>query len=136
MSAFRMVSSILLQCFLQTGFKTWEEICEYLVRARLYPTGRHWVDNLIIPTLLAHQLLRSERGVGLYSSSASSVYYHTFSSLDTTTMQGTSRGTASNFQCSCLPRPRTTFSPVHLSADTRQAAGTLSLPISSGGRRQ
>ena len=25
------------------------------------PTGRHWVDNLITPTLLAHQFLRSER---------------------------------------------------------------------------
>ena len=33
--AFRMVSSILLQSFLQTGFKTWEDICEYLETARL-----------------------------------------------------------------------------------------------------
>ena len=41
-------------------------------------------------------------------------------------MQGTSRGTASRYQCSCLLKPRTTFSPVHLSAGTRQAAGTLS----------
>ena len=69
--AFRMVSSILRQSFLQTDFKTWEEICEYLERARLYPTGRHCVDNLITPTLLAHQLLRSERdGGGLASTSA------------------------------------------------------------------
>ena len=33
--------------------------------------GRQWVDNLITPTLLAHQLIRSERereGVGFYSS--------------------------------------------------------------------
>ena len=59
--AFRMVSSILLQSFLKIGFKTWEEICEYPERARLYPTGRHWVGNLITPTLLAHQLIRSER---------------------------------------------------------------------------
>lgn len=62
--AFRMVSSILLQSFLQTGFKTWEEICKYLEKARLHPIGRHWVDNLITPTLLAHQLLRSEREGG------------------------------------------------------------------------
>ena len=93
---FRMVSSILRQSFLQTGFETPEEICEYLERAQLHPTGRHWVDNLITPTLVAHQLIRSERerGVGFYNSSASSGYYLTFSSLDTTTMQGTSRGTA------------------------------------------
>ena len=42
-------------------------------------------------------------GVGFYSSSASNVYYHTFSSLDTTTMQCASRSTASRCQCSCLP---------------------------------
>jgi len=62
--AFRMVSSILLQSFLKTGFKTWEEICEYLERAQLHPTGRHWVDNLMTPTLLAHQLIRFEREGG------------------------------------------------------------------------
>ena len=28
---------------------------------RQHPTGRHWVDNLLKPTLLVHQLLRSER---------------------------------------------------------------------------
>ena len=60
--SFRMVSSVLLQSFLQTGIKTWDEICEYLEKARLHPTVRHWVDNLINgPTLLIHQLLRSER---------------------------------------------------------------------------
>ena len=61
MRSFRMVSSVILQSFLQTGFKTWDEICEYHEKARLHPTGRHWVDNLITPTLLIHQLLRSER---------------------------------------------------------------------------
>ena len=136
---FRMVSSILRQSFPQIGFEAWEEICEYLERAQLHPTGRQWVYNLITPTLLAHQLIRSEREreiIGFYCSSATSGYYLTFSSLDTTTMQGTCRGTASRCQYSCLPRPRTTFSLVHLSADTKQAAGTLSLPISSGSRRQ
>ena len=47
MGSFSMVSSVLLQSFLQTGFKTCDEICEYLEKARLHPTGRHWVDNLI-----------------------------------------------------------------------------------------
>ena len=63
MRSFRMVSSVLLQSFLQTGFKTCDEICEYLEKARLHPTGSHWVDNLITPTVLIHQLLRSEREV-------------------------------------------------------------------------
>ena len=61
MRSFRMVSSVFSQSFLQTGFKTWDEICEYLEKARLHPTGHHWVDNLITPTILIHQLLRSER---------------------------------------------------------------------------
>ena len=26
----------------------------------LHLTGRHWVDNLIIPTFMTHQLLRAE----------------------------------------------------------------------------
>ena len=35
MRSFRMVSSVILQSFLQTGFKTWDEICEYLEKTRL-----------------------------------------------------------------------------------------------------
>ena len=35
MRSFRMVSSVLLQSLLQTGFKTWDEICEYLEKTRL-----------------------------------------------------------------------------------------------------
>ena len=132
--AFRVASSILRQSFLQTGFKTWEVIC-HLERARLYPTGRHWEDNLTTPTVLVHQLIRSKREGGLASTSTLHQASITLP-LDTTTMEGISRSTASRCQCSCLPRPRTTFSPVHLSAGTRQAAGTQSLPISSGSRRQ
>ena len=62
MRSFRTVSSVLLQPFLQTGLKNWDEIFEYFEKSSLQPTGRHWVDNLITPTLLIHQLLRSERG--------------------------------------------------------------------------
>ena len=54
-------ASIPLQSFWETDFKSWKQICEYLEKACLHPTGRHWIDNLITPTLLAHQLLRSER---------------------------------------------------------------------------
>lgn len=32
-----------------------------LDKARLHPTGRHWVDNFLVPTLLVHQFERSER---------------------------------------------------------------------------
>ena len=35
MGSFRMVYSVLLQSLLQTGFKTWDEICEYLEKTRL-----------------------------------------------------------------------------------------------------
>ena len=35
MRSFRMVSSVLLQSLLQTGFKTWDEICGYLEKTRL-----------------------------------------------------------------------------------------------------
>jgi hypothetical protein len=61
MRAFRMVSSALLQPFLQGSEKTFDDIASFLEEARQHPTGRHWVDNLVMPTLLAHQFLRTER---------------------------------------------------------------------------
>jgi len=61
MRAFRGVSAALLERFLSTGPKTFEQIQEYLDTARLHPTGRHWVDNFLIPTLLIHQFERAER---------------------------------------------------------------------------
>ena len=61
MRAFRMVSTALLNHFLNTGPKTFDELSDYVDTCRQHPTGRHWVDNLIKPTLLIHQLLRSER---------------------------------------------------------------------------
>ena len=61
MRAFRMVSVALLQNCLQGGEKSFEEIVSYMEDARQNPTGRHWVDNLVKPTLLAHQFLRAER---------------------------------------------------------------------------
>ena len=47
--------------FLSTGPKTFEDIEKYLNSARLHPTGRHWVDNFLLPTLLIHQFVRAER---------------------------------------------------------------------------
>ncbi len=57
MKAFRMVSIALLK----NDSKTFQELCDHLETCREQPTGRHWIDNLIKPTLLVHHLLRSER---------------------------------------------------------------------------
>ncbi|MCG7883058.1 MAG: hypothetical protein JAY96_15870 [Candidatus Thiodiazotropha endolucinida] len=61
MRAFRGVAAALLQRLLSSGQKTFEEIEQYLETARLHPTGRHWVDNFLLPTLLIHQFERAER---------------------------------------------------------------------------
>ena len=61
MRSFRGVSASLLKRFLSTGSKTFEQIEHYLDVARLHPTGRHWVDNFLLPTLLVHQFERAER---------------------------------------------------------------------------
>ena len=61
MRSFRAVSAALLNRFLSSGTKTFEEIDEYLAVARLHPTGRHWVDNFLLPTLLIHQFEHAER---------------------------------------------------------------------------
>ncbi len=61
MRAFRSVSVALLKRFLSTEAKTFDQINQYLDTARLHPTCQHWVDNLIVPTLLVHQFERVER---------------------------------------------------------------------------
>ena len=61
MRAFRGVSAALLKRFLSSGPKTFDQIQQYLETARLHPTGRHWVDNFLLPTLLVHQFERAER---------------------------------------------------------------------------
>ena len=64
MRAFRGVSAALLKRYLSTGENTFEQIEQYLDTARLHPTGRHWVDNFLLPTLLVHQFERAERERG------------------------------------------------------------------------
>ena len=98
MRSFRMASSILLHSFLQTGFRTWEEICEYMEKARLYPTGRHWVDNLITPPCLPIS----------WCASPAALSFRTFSSRAIITIQGTIRGTVWRWPCSYLLQPRIT----------------------------
>lgn len=46
--------------------KTFEQIEQYLDTARLHPTGRHWVDNFLVPILLIHQFERAEREGNVY----------------------------------------------------------------------
>lgn len=61
MQSFRGVAAALIKRFLSDGVKTFEDIEQYLDTARLHPTGRHWVDNFLLPTLLIHQFERAER---------------------------------------------------------------------------
>ena len=60
MRAFRIVLAALLQNFLRTGVKTYEEISAYMEEARKHPKGRYRVDNLLKPTVLTHQFIRAE----------------------------------------------------------------------------
>ena len=59
--AYRLITTVPLQDFFQSGAKTYQELSEYLEAVRDHPVGRLWVDCLIKPTLLAIQLLRAQR---------------------------------------------------------------------------
>ena len=51
--AFRMVSAALLENFLQTNENNFDDILAHIEDGRKHPPGRHWVNNLRMPTLLA-----------------------------------------------------------------------------------
>ena len=108
-----------------------DEFCEYLEKARLHPTGRHLVDNLITPTLLIHQLLRSEsEGIGYFNSSAFHGYSRTLSTLATTTMQDTYHGIAAKWLCYCVPWQRmTTLWRICLQTQGRQLECSVGRPV-------
>ena len=59
--AYRLITTVVLQDFCQSGAKTNQELSEYLEAVSDHPVGRLWVDCLIKPTLLALQLLRAQR---------------------------------------------------------------------------
>ena len=61
MRAFRMVSAALLENFLQANENNFDDILAHIEDARKHPSGRHWVNNLLMPTFLAHQFLRAEK---------------------------------------------------------------------------
>lgn len=83
-----MVSMAILQSYFLTSCpKSFKLLCDYLDICQHYPTGKHWIDNLITPTLLAHQLLRSEKeGDFLLQQLTLEVYFPTSLLLVTTTM--------------------------------------------------
>ena len=60
-NALRLITTVLLQDFFQSGAKTYQELSDDLDAVRDHPVGRLWVDCLIKPTLLALQLLRAQR---------------------------------------------------------------------------
>ena len=59
--AYRLITTVLLQDFFQSGAKTYQELSDDLDAVRDHPVGRLWVDCLIKPTLLALQLLHAQR---------------------------------------------------------------------------
>ena len=61
MRAFRMVTASRLENFLQANENKFDDILAHIEDARKHLLGRHWVNNLLMPTLLAHQFLRAER---------------------------------------------------------------------------
>lgn len=65
MRAFRMVTVVLLQHLFQDGEKNFDEISAHMEEARQHPTGKHRVDNLIKPTLLAHVISTSMLGTNV-----------------------------------------------------------------------
>ena len=62
MREFRMVSAALLEHFLHDNENNFDDILAHMEDGRKHPSWRHWVNNLLMPTLLAHQFLRAERG--------------------------------------------------------------------------
>ena len=61
MSAFCMVYAALLENCLQANENNFDDILAHIEDARKHPPGRHFVNNLLMPTLLAHQFLRAKR---------------------------------------------------------------------------
>ena len=62
MRAYRIVSTFTFQSYvLNNGPTTFQDLSNYLDVCRQHQTVKFWIDNLLIPSMLIHQLLRSER---------------------------------------------------------------------------
>ena len=61
MRAYRLITTVLLHDFFQSGAKTYQDLSEYMEAVGVHLVGRLWVDCLIKPSLLALQLLHAQR---------------------------------------------------------------------------
>ena len=61
MRAYRLITTVLPQDFFQSGVKTYQDMSEYMEEVGVHLVGRPWVDCLINPSLLALQLLHTQR---------------------------------------------------------------------------
>ena len=59
--AYRLITTVLLQDFFQSGAKSYQELHEYLEAVREHPVGSFWVKCLMKRTLLALQLLHAHK---------------------------------------------------------------------------
>ena len=127
MRSFRAVSAALLNHFLSSGTKTFEEIDEYLAVAQLHPTGRHWVDNVLLPTLLIHQFERAEREGDYHLKQLTMermLKYFFLAGMFNTPVISPS----TCWRCAICPRMRRgILCQVHVCVDTTRGTGMLSL---------
>ena len=59
-----MTTNAVLFEFFSTG---WIEINEYLQKIKtkkIHPSGKHWVNDVIVPALVVYQLMRADKEVG------------------------------------------------------------------------
>ena len=116
MRAFRMVSAARLENVLQANENNFDDILAHIADERKHPPGRHWVNNLLMSTLLAHQFLRAEREeTGSSNNCALNVWYYTSSVRVTSIMLAISPGTCWRCGTFYLTLPRPTSLPGHMS---------------------
>ena len=61
MRAYRLIATVLLQDFFQSGANTYQDLSEYMEAVGVHLVGRLWVHILIKPSLLALLLLHAQR---------------------------------------------------------------------------
>ena len=129
--SFRAVSAAVLKRLLSSGSKTFEEIDEYLAVARLHPTGRHWVDNFLLPTVLIHQFERAEREDDYYLKQLTMErmlkYFFLAGHVQYARYLTQYRLEMRHLRAICLRMRRGILCQVHLCVDTTRGTGMLSL---------
>ena len=126
MRAFHGVSAALLKQFLSTGPKTFEQIERYLDTACLHPTGHHWVNNFLLPTLLVHQFECAEREGNILEASDPGTYDEVLLSCRPCSVCSLSHPVPATICAHLILRPRWI-----LSVDTMLDSGMQSLLTST-----